>query len=314
MRDSLDREFVRQRERALYVQPGRSQHRLAQRAAERRLVLFQLLSVLAQQFADERKTVGVHAARRQTDEHVAFFYGRAVDDLALFDYAHGKAREVVFALGIHTGHFRRFPAYERAAHFPARSRNAVNDDGRHFGFQPAAGEIVEEKHGFRALAHDVVDAHRHAVGAYGVVLVKHDGVSELGAHAVGARNEHRFFVSGGDIVEAAERAQSRGHVFVVRRRGSLLYEFDEPVTSGHVHAGGFVIDHRVILIISTGPRFMRPSRGASSLRKRPRRRPCRGGICLCPASPWSWNPRNGRCRAKSRPPARCVRRNGRTPA
>ena len=55
-------------------------------------------------------------------------------------------------------------------------------------------------------ADDVVDAHGHAVDADGVVLVHQLGQAELGAHAVGAGDQHRLLHPGNGQAEAAAEA------------------------------------------------------------------------------------------------------------
>jgi len=57
----------------------------------------------------------MRAVARQAEHDVARGDIAPVDHALFFHHAHGKARQIVFALGIHAGHFRRFATDEGAA-------------------------------------------------------------------------------------------------------------------------------------------------------------------------------------------------------
>ena len=61
------------------------------------------------------------------------------------------------------------------------------------GVQLADGDVVEEEEGLGTAHENVVRAHRHEVDADRVVAVHELRDLELGADAVGARDEHRVF-------------------------------------------------------------------------------------------------------------------------
>ena len=60
------------------------------------------------------------------------------------------------------------------------------------------GHVVEEEQRLGPAAQGVVDAHRHQVDAHRVVHARQRGHLELGAHAVGAGDQHRVLVAAGE--------------------------------------------------------------------------------------------------------------------
>ena len=106
--------------------------------------------------------------------------------------ADGEAGQIVVAVGIHAGHFRRLAADQRAAGAPAALGDAGDDAPPGVDVELAAGVVVEEEQRLGALDHDVVDAHRHQVDADRVGNAGLDRDLELGADAVGARHQDRI--------------------------------------------------------------------------------------------------------------------------
>ena len=189
----------------------------------------------------EGKSVGVHAARRQRDDDVPCLHGLVVEDLRLIDHADGKSRKVVFVYGIKTRHFRRFAADEGAARLHATFRHALDDVRHLFGHVLTHGDIVEEKQRFRAAADDVVDAHRHAVDAHGVVLVHEERDLQFGSHAVRAADQHGIFHARKiERKQSAEPAYVAHHAFGDGARDMAFHQFDRFIARGDVHARGFV--------------------------------------------------------------------------
>ena len=86
-------------------------------------------------------------------------------------------------------------ADERAARLLAAGGDALDDVGGDVDVEPLAHEVVEEEQRLGALHEDVVDAHRDEVDADRVVAVERERELELGAHAVGAGDEHRLPVA-----------------------------------------------------------------------------------------------------------------------
>jgi hypothetical protein len=60
---------------------------------------------------------------------------------------------------------------------------------RLFNLQLSAGVVVEEKQGLGAEHRDVVGAHRHQVDADAVEAIEFERQFQLGADAIGTRNQ-----------------------------------------------------------------------------------------------------------------------------
>ena len=101
----------------------------------------------------------MRAVGSQAQHDVARTDIAAVNHAIFFHHAHGKAGQIVFAVGIHTGHFSRFAANQGATGFFATGRNAFDHIGgtRHIEF--AAREIIQEKQRFCTLHQNIVHAH-----------------------------------------------------------------------------------------------------------------------------------------------------------
>ena len=127
-------------------------------------------------------------------------------------HADRETGQIVLVLGIHAGHLGGLAADQAGAGLHATVGHAGDDLLQQGRVVLAAGDVVQEEQRFGALGGDIVDAHGHAVDADGVVLVGHLGHDELGAHAVGAGDQHRFAVSErGEVEQAAEPADAADH-------------------------------------------------------------------------------------------------------
>ena len=136
----------------------------------------------------------MHPVGRQAQKHVA--PGHAGGQVrAAFHRADGEPGKVEVPGMIHARHFRRLPADQRAARAFAAQRDAFDDARGLIDLQLAGGEIVEEEQRLRALADQIVHAHRDKVDADGVNVSGVDGDAQLGPHAVGCRNEDRIAVA-----------------------------------------------------------------------------------------------------------------------
>ena len=101
----------------------------------------------------------MHAVGSQPQHDVARPNIAAVNHAVFFHHAHGKARQIVFAVGIHTGHFSRFAANQGATGFFAAGRNAFDHIGGTRHIQFAARKIIQEKQRLCALHQNIVHAH-----------------------------------------------------------------------------------------------------------------------------------------------------------
>ena len=175
--------------------------------------------------ADQRKTVGVHPRRGQSDHRVARGDIRARQQRAALGGPHRKAREVVIAVLVEPRHFGGLAADQGAAGFPAALGDAGHDRRSRLRVELAAGKIVEEEQRFRALHHEVVDRHRHQVDADAAMQAGLDRDLDLGADAVGRRHQHRVLETRRlEVEQAAESAD-----FGVRARpgGGADHRLDE---------------------------------------------------------------------------------------
>jgi hypothetical protein len=99
------------------------------------------------------------------------------------------------------------------------------------------GEVVEEVQGLGAVDEEVVDPHGDQVDADRVVPIGREGDLELGADAVGRRNEHGLAVARRDGDEGREGADAAQHLRALRGRGEALDAADRLVAGADVHAG-----------------------------------------------------------------------------
>ena len=134
--------------------------------------------------------------------------------------------------------------------------HALDDVGDPLRHVFAAGDIIEEKQGLGPAADDVVDAHGHAVHAHGVVLVHEKGQLQLGAHPVGAGDQHRLGHAGQVRHEQAAEAADVGADALRGGAGDMaLHQLHGPVPGGDVHArrgvgfGPRISDHPLLLSV-----------------------------------------------------------------
>ena len=94
---------------------------------------------------------------------VANLDGRTVDKLGIVHNAHAKAREIVFAGGVHVGHFSGFAAKQGTVGLTAAFGHAADDGLRRIHVKLARCKIIQEKQRIGTLYQDIVDAHGHQV-------------------------------------------------------------------------------------------------------------------------------------------------------
>ena len=123
---------------------------------------------------------------------------------------------------------------------PASSQplgDAADDGDGGVDVELAGGEVVEEEQRLGALHEHVVDAHRDQVDADRVVAVELLGELELGADAVGARDQHRLAVLARQVEQRAEAAQAAHHFGPETALDQRLDAFDDFVARVDVDAG-----------------------------------------------------------------------------
>ncbi len=154
----------------------------------------------------------MQSGRGHADEHIADRNRAPVDQPLTIDDADDETGEIVLAIGIDAGHLRGLAAEERAAVVAARGSHPTDDRLGDRRRQPTGGEIVEKEQRLGALHEDVVDAVIDEIDTDRVVLVGEEGDLQLGANAIGARDEHRMLVSPAlELKQAAEGSDVRQH-------------------------------------------------------------------------------------------------------
>ena len=103
-------------------------------------------------------------------------------------------------------------------------------------------EVVEEDERLGALHDEVVHDHRDAVDADGVVAADLRGELQLGADAVGARDEDRVLVALGRLEEAREAADRRRAPRAGTWSRDLLDLVDEAFVVVEIDAGARVAE------------------------------------------------------------------------
>ena len=155
---------------------------------------------------------------------VAHTDARTVHEFGVVHDAHAEAGKVIFPVAVHAGHLGRLAAEEGATRLTATLGDAADDRMGRFHIQTAGGEIIEEKEWQGPLHQDVVDAHGNEVDAHGIVLVEGEGQLELGAHAVGARNEDRVAHAAELRAEQAAEAADIGDDALGVRAGNKMFD------------------------------------------------------------------------------------------
>ena len=112
------------------------------------------------------------------------------------------------------------PASSQPRAMPLITSRATRD------VEPLADVIVEEEQRLGALHENVVDAHRDEVDADRVVAIQCERELELGADAVGARDEHRLAIARRHRHQRAEAADAGQHLRAHRAPGEQLDGLD----------------------------------------------------------------------------------------
>ena len=152
----------------------------------------------------------MHSARRQSDNDVACGNIAARQDFIAPHSADRKSSEIVIASLIDSRHFRGFAADQCASSFAAGPGNALDHRGADCRIEFSAGEIIEKEQWFRALHHKIVDGHRDKIEADRVMTRCLDRDLDLGADAVGRRDQNRIDKTGGFQIEQATEAPDFG--------------------------------------------------------------------------------------------------------
>ena len=137
---------------------------------------------------NEAETLEV--ALNDLPKHISRFHIAAIYYLSSVHKPNGKARKVIFVLGVEAGHFRSFAANKRAACLSAAFCHTAYYFGYFFGIVFAAGDIVKKEKWLCSAADYVVYTHCHAVYTYSIVFICKKSNFKLCAYAVGARYQY----------------------------------------------------------------------------------------------------------------------------
>ena len=165
----------------------------------------------------------MQASGRKAEKDVACTIFCAGDEFGALDDADDEASQVVFAVGVEARHLCGFAADEGTAVGAAGVDRPRDDLLGDFAVEATGCEIVEEEERRCALNGDVVDAVVDEIGADGVVDAELEGELELGADAIGARDENRLL---GFAVEAEETAEAADFAEHIAGEGALRKVFD----------------------------------------------------------------------------------------
>ena len=134
----------------------------------------------------------MNTGRCDSHEDVSDLYFCSINQFRFLDDSRSVARDVIFTVFVHSGHLGSFAAHEGASSLTAAFSYTGYNCLNHLGTCLALGNIVQEYEGFSSLGQHVVDAHRHGVDPYGVVLVHGKGNLQFGSHSVSAAHKDRF--------------------------------------------------------------------------------------------------------------------------
>ena len=148
-----------------------------------------------------------------------------------------EAREVVFAGRVHARHLGGLAADQRAAGLLAALGDALDHVGGDVDVELAAREVVEEEQ--RLGARTRMSLTLIATRSMPTVSwrFERERELELGAHAVGARDQHRLAKALADLDQRAEAADAAQHLGAHRALGERLDALDQRVAGVDVDAG-----------------------------------------------------------------------------
>ena len=129
--------------------------------------------------------------------------------LRALDHARGEAREVEVAGRVEAGHLGGLPAGQAATDGLAGRGDRADDHARLVRVEAPDRQVVEEDQRPRPGAGEVVDAHGHQVLAQPLEPAELAGQQELGAHPVGAGDQHRLAHAGRQRVRRGEAGLAR---------------------------------------------------------------------------------------------------------
>ena len=147
---------------------------------------------LLNDFAHQRKSVGMKTRGAQAKDMIARLDVRSRQEFAAFDRADREAREVVIGAGVKPWHLGGFAADQRRARLDAALRDALDDLRPNRGIELSGREIIEKKKRLGTLHDEVVDTHGDEIDPDCVVNAGRRGNFDLGADSIVGGDENRI--------------------------------------------------------------------------------------------------------------------------
>src|SRR5437868_5957418 len=126
------------------------------------------------------------------DNDITLAHAVRAENRVFVDIADDEAGEIVVGRCIHAGHLRRLAAEQRTTILPTTRRDTGDNAFDRAWIERAERNVVEKEEWARALHENVVHAVIHQVVSDRVVSARLDRDFELGADAVGTRDEDRL--------------------------------------------------------------------------------------------------------------------------
>ena len=191
--------------------------------------------------ANQRETVRVNAARWKRQDHIALSHAAVVYHFVLIYDACAVSREVVFVYRIEARHLRSLAADESGSCLYAALAYSRHYLLYLFRIVFAAGDVIKKEQRLCAHADDIVDTHRDAVDADGIMLVKHERELEFCTYSVSAAYQHRFADALEiELKQPAESSDLAHHSRDHSPGDVLLHEFDRFVARRYIDSRCFI--------------------------------------------------------------------------
>ena len=137
----------------------------------------------------------MQAAGGQPDDGIALLYRLAIDDALSLCHADDEPHQIVFPLGIDSGHLCGLATDEGTAHLAQGTGHPIDNAFHDLRLELAHGDVVMEEEGFGTTGEDVVDAVVNQVDTDGFVPPQGAGHFYLGPHAIGAGDENGLLIA-----------------------------------------------------------------------------------------------------------------------
>src|SRR5262245_35322122 len=193
----------------------------------------------------------------QPDDNVTVGNVAARQYCVALNGADRETGEVIVLALIDARHLRRLAADQGASRLAAAMADAFNDGGRGLRLKFPASVIIKKEEGLGALHYEVIHAHCDQINADGVVAAGFDCNLELGADAVGCRDQYRVAVA--NPLELEQSAKSADFGICARTGGSadqVLDQLHHPIAGIDINTG-LRVSQTALFLCHYGPRSRR---------------------------------------------------------